>query len=177
MRSVAEVTALVADQPMTGTAVRWKYGWLIVDEAGCHALVHDRAVIGVRPLVVIDPEDREQVERLAIAYTVIASARSGDEYRAWENRSKEARARIRTELAAALREFANPTPPKPDEPTGLGAVVEDERGRRFVRIDPEDARFPWVLARDPKSNAFNWTDFGGLDGAERITVVSEGVDR
>lgn len=100
------------------------------------------------PVVVISPEDREQVERLAVAYATVESARSGDEYRAWENRSAEARGQITDSLSAALREFANPKPPKPDEPMGLGAVVEARCGcqaelRRFVRqgdVDPDD---PW----------------------------------
>lgn len=69
----------------------------------------------VRPLVVIDPEDREQVERLHGLYLA-----------ARETTSKG-------DLQVALREFANPTPPKPDEPTGLGAVVEDAEGERYVR--------------------------------------------
>jgi len=39
-------------------------------------------------------------------------------------------------------------PPKPDEPTGLGAVVEDAEGKRWVRLpDPPDADWnldkPW----------------------------------
>ena len=39
----------------------------------------------------------------------------------------------------ALREFANPRDPKPpEEPLGLGAVVEDADGRRWVRADDDD---------------------------------------
>lgn len=63
-----------------------------------------------RPLVVIDPEDREQVERLTGCLAINGANANDRNY--WR------------ETQAALREFANPTPPKPDEPTGLGAVVE-----------------------------------------------------
>lgn len=48
----------------------------------------------VRPLVVIDPEDREQVERLRLALAEHYRNDDGD-----------------FGVAAALREFANPTPP------------------------------------------------------------------
>ena len=54
----------------------------------------------VRRLVVIDPEDREQVERLAQAIGAINVSR----------------------LQERLREFVTPTPPKPDEPGRWGVV-------------------------------------------------------
>jgi hypothetical protein len=67
-----------------------------------------------RPVVVIDPEDREQVERLCSGLLDIHWYGNADA------------------MQVALRKFANPTPPKPDEPTGLGAVVEDADGIRWV---------------------------------------------
>jgi hypothetical protein len=39
-------------------------------------------------------------------------------------------------LRDALRKFANPKPPKPEEPTGLGAVAEAEDGKRWCRDFP-----------------------------------------
>ena len=73
--------------------------------------------VSARPLVVIDPEDREACSRLRQLY---------------EEDSNFVRA---TEgMQQALREFTNPTPPKPEEPRGLGAVVEDVAGRRWVRL-------------------------------------------
>lgn len=80
----------------------------------------------VRPLVVIDPEDREQVERLALE---IYSRTTGEESFGGQIAN----------VQAALHEF---TSPNVEEPTGLGAVVEDEVGNVWVRIgadeDPRD---------------------------------------
>lgn len=71
--------------------------------------------VTLRRLAIIDPEDAEQVSRLA--------------HLIWPPGGPLTQNR----LSDALREFANPTPPKPDEPTGLGAVVEDAEGNRWVR--------------------------------------------
>lgn len=106
-----------------------------------------------RPLVVIDPEDREQVERLAQAL------RDGD--RNLSTTSAPA-------LQAALREFANPTPPKPDEPTGLGAVVRCKSGDLFTRTDrgSEPGLVRWV---DEDGTWHEWDDLNVVE------VLSEGV--
>lgn len=87
-------------------------------------MVDDADISGsARPLVVIDPEDREQVERLAKCYREVhGEAELTDE--PWSAPGLR--------MQAALREFASPTPTKPDEPTGLGAVVEDARGALHV---------------------------------------------
>ena len=87
--------------------------------------VHDYN--GVRPLVVIDPEDRAQVEMLRDLWDGAHAEQQGHKPSA---STKGARGNA---LQAALREFADPKPPKPDEPTGLGAVVEDADGLRWVR--------------------------------------------
>jgi len=89
---------------------RWHY-----DEQGIGRILHPR------PLVVIDPEDREQVERLTSLY--------------YHDDLDQPASFVRSnQMQAALREFANPTPPRPEEPTGLGAVVEDAEGQQWVRI-------------------------------------------
>ena len=41
----------------------------------------------------------------------------------------------------AVREQTRP--PKPPEPTGLGAVVEDEYGHKFIRVQT-DYSSPWI---------------------------------
>lgn len=73
---------------------------------------------GCEPVAVIAYKDRGAVERLGQAL-YNASSRVQDEVDC---------------IADALREFANPKPPKPEEPTGLGAVVEDTEGEQWVRF-------------------------------------------
>jgi hypothetical protein len=70
-----------------------------------------------RPLVVIDPEDREQVELLAAGY---------------ERDGEPGDAAI-DQMQAALRSLI--APPKPVEPTGQYAVVEDTNALEWVRAD------------------------------------------
>jgi hypothetical protein len=112
-------------------------------------------VTDIRPLVVIDPEDREQVERLSVAL-------GGDHYYGSTGI-----------LQAALREFANPKPP---EPTGLGAVVEDARGVRWVRTESaKGITNPWSAALHEKEpdtvRQFAYVDINV------VKVLSEGVAR
>lgn len=73
-----------------------------------------------RPVVVIDPGDREQVEHLA---GLIARNGKVDEPfpGAWPDK-----------VQAALRSLA--ILPSPPEPTGLGAVVDDSEGREWVHF-------------------------------------------
>lgn len=73
----------------------------------------------LRPLVVIDAEDDEAVERLRKALSdsgAFTGLTKGNV----------------SNLQAALREFATPTPPKPDEPQGLGARVTDHGGLEWA---------------------------------------------
>lgn len=109
----------------------------------------DRVSSEARPLVVIDPEDREQVERL------MALLKSQDQ-------APEAV----DIMQAALREFASPTPPKPDEPTGLGAVVECADGSTWVRTDLHLAN-NWVHAGFGSRSSY--ADIAA------VRVLSEGV--
>lgn len=131
-----------------------------------YALAHDmganqRIYFGegaIRRPADIDPEDREQVERLLMAYlaqraTLNGNAQLGD-------------------LQAALREFADPRIPKPDEPTGLGAVVEDVHGRRYQRVDRE--RAAWLRSDIPMEAALDWRDYTEVAA---VRVLSEGVVR
>jgi len=110
-----------------------------------------------RPLAVIDPEDREQVERLS---RYIAAAECGDGMAPLDA------------VQAALREFADPKPPKPAEPTGLGAVVECSDGRVFV-VDHVYLRTPrWYGPIRPGEDAYGrpaWSDIPA------VKVLSEGV--
>lgn len=109
-----------------------------------------------RPLVVIDPEDREQVERL-----MPPNWHRTDEALDW--------------FQDHIRSLADPKPPKPDEPKGLGAVVEDADGHHWVRI--ARGRYGWVpangmLAICEKANSGHpgtaWDEFAAK------TLVREG---
>lgn len=108
----------------------------------------------IRPVVLLDPEDREQVQRLADEWCSRHGAPEGG------NRLNA--------MQAALREFANLQPPKPEEPQGLGAVVED------VDLDETWVHFGngcWILAV-PNANLRQrtWRDF-----SDSVRVLSEGV--
>ena len=135
-------------------------------DPGC-GLRRDDQVGDLRPLVVIDPEDREAVERLRDAFNEAAEASDPDYYaRAEEYESDEEEMGI---WLAALREFVNPAPPKPPEPTGLGAVVEDAEGRIWVRRSLVPGDLPWDLARDREASGFGWSQIAA------VRVLSEGV--
>lgn len=119
--------------------------------------IADYKVTNFRPLAVIDPEDREQVERLNEAICVAygkANVLDGDRV---------------TPMQAALREFANPKPPKPDEPTGMGAVVEDAYGQRYVGLGDRysTGKLRWKGGRGMK--------FTSYDHIAAVRVLSEGV--
>lgn len=102
------------------------------------------------PYVVIDPEDREAIMRLQNALHTQCIIRADSTHEA---------------LQAALREFANPKPPKPEEPTGLGAVVEDTDGSLLVRV-PNNPDKPWSCGGVTR---WAWDD---IDPAR---VLSKGV--
>lgn len=71
-----------------------------------------------RPVAVIDPADDSQVDRLIELVLAHGYAFKRDTV---------------ADMPAALRKYAEPNPPKPDEPTGLGAVVE-EAGDEWVHF-------------------------------------------
>ena len=145
-----------------GTIARTaNHRWILLDDGRPIDLDDDSRID--RPLVVIDVEDREQVERVATAIC--------DAYRA-DDRDTEPDYDFRV-TQAALRSLV--APPRPDEPTGLGAVVECSNGRRFVRTIGKDSRFPWVDVDDPATNAYNWTTHRGLDNCTPVRVLSEGI--
>lgn len=119
------------------------------------------ALLAPSPLVVIDPENREDVEGLA------ACLRTGIESVLRVSVNDYALDSITDKLQAALREFANPRPPKPEEPTGLGAVVEDAEGVRWACAGGDA---PWVA----------WVpglryDVCHYDDIDVVRVLSEGV--
>lgn len=113
----------------------------------------------VRPLVVIDPKDREQVERLAALFRMERVKGDRD---AIVGGSTDA-------MQAALREFAD-LKPRIEEPAGLGAVVEDAEGALWVRVD--DPVHSWVAARRSEGAYTRRTKWDQIDV---VRVLSEGV--
>lgn len=116
-----------------------------------------------RPLVAIDPEDREAVERLARALPLHWNLEQPDDPDLFTESVNE--------IAAALREYANPKPPRPDEPQGLGAVVQREDGSRWVlgakgwtNLDASGRFLNWS----------NWSDVNEL--SDVVRVLSPGVE-
>lgn len=106
----------------------------------------------VRPLVVIDPEDAETVRRLA-------------DLMPWALHSEDT-----PRLQAALRELADPKPPKPDEPTGIGAVVVDRDGVTWVRASRRTTVNHWRCA---DVSGIGRKPYARIDAVE---VLSEGVE-
>ena len=133
--------------------------------AGSRLSVTESWLIDEHPLVVIDPEDREQVERLLLGYAGWKGSDKVDDNYVYD-------------MQAALREFASPTPPRPEEPQGLGAVVEDEEGARWIKIDLHSNCNDWV-----DLGAHKWTPTNGERETIRhhyrditaVRVLSEGV--
>lgn len=101
----------------------------------------------IRPLVVIDPDDRQQVARL-------------HEAMGWPHSSD-------APLRVALRSLL--APPRPDEPLGLGAVVEDAKGHRWVRVAHGlDQYEDWKQASETEPRV-RYSD------TTAVRVLSEGV--
>lgn len=85
-----------------------------------------------------------------------------------KHKSNVEQAQICDELAD---EIESQTPaPKPAEPTGLGAVVEDALGTTWVRVHPDGGPAKWHLsgeyAREP------WAVWSAIDA---VRVLSEGI--
>jgi len=105
-----------------------------------------------RPVIVIDPEDRDAMVQAAVWAVIPKDVERLHAYRA-------------EQMQVALRSLL--APPKPPEPQGLGAVVRDADGHIWVRIGDGDWwRRPYDGARH--RNAL-WQD---IDAPE---VLSEGV--
>lgn len=124
-----------------------------------------------RPLVVIDPEDREQVERLIQAiFAALQEVKVPD---VPADRAPYWSEALPSATQAALRSLAEP--PRPEEPTGLGAVVFAVCGctanrKRFVREDLTDEwpNSPWKAG----CGHHKWADLSIRDADD---ILSEGL--
>jgi hypothetical protein len=121
-------------------------GWVCQHRAS----LTDGEVRDARPLVVIDPEDREQVERLVDALlTANAFGSPFDDVRA-------------DRVQQALRSLI--APPRPE---GLGAVVEDAEGEKWVWLAQGAEGAHWHRVGFPEKRA-NWHQIAA------VSVLSEG---
>lgn len=132
----------------------------IVGEGGRARYVDGDNGIGVaesaRPLVVIDPEDREQVERLAMAL----SDSYEDDFAPYEA----------DHMQVALRSLIEP--PKPEEPTGRYAVVVDREGVEWLRKDVEAMWCSQTAKTEGGLIDGHWRHYGDISA---VRVLSEGV--
>lgn len=135
--------------PVRGSTLGWQLGW--------RDTVLDRPA---RRLVVIDPEDRVQVEEFAQAYVAT-----------WHGaRRGESTLEITTrQMQVALREFATPQP-RIEEPTLPGAVIKTTDGKFWVRGEVL-GEFPWTSPAD--AACADWAAWSELDV---VKVLSPGVE-
>lgn len=132
-------------------------GWVGVTDGECTgALTNatDRFIIDARPLVVLDPEDDEQVRKLADAFCT----------ERWDHStgSDECDPLTFASMQAALRSFV--APPKPEEP-GLGGMVETRDGDEWAHVNVPKA--PWMCG-----NRNRWAFYDDLDV---VRVIVPGV--
>lgn len=152
------------------TGVRSNMGWEVsVPNGKLWVSDSNGSVRDVRPLVVLDlaaAEKASDTEGQSL-WRLRKVAETGDTDGAAF--TKDLIATIADQIEAQTR------PPQPAEPTGLGAVVEDAKGHKYVRIaDPIDG---WAKDRD-------WRRIGGDIAAnpyygyadiDVARVLSEGV--
>lgn len=118
------------------------------------------ALSSLRPLAVVDTEDRREIQRLLIAFCRAANLTVGT------ISGTDA-------MQAALREYANPKPPRPAEPQGLGAVVEDEDGTLWFRMAYENQTWPGEVWQEQYGDADRWSKW---DSVAAVRVLSPGVE-
>jgi len=151
-------------------AVNWAPGTLLADDDGSVFFVVARpgvsavdadgncwslgSIEGARPLVVLDPEDRDQM----VTLHETLSGTGNFTWHGWPMLLRD----VLTRYAKAQSK-----PAKPPEPRGLGAVVEDAEGRPWVRFKTAEIR-PWRL-NYPGAPC---TYFRDIDA---VKVLSEGV--
>lgn len=99
--------------------------WISEDEGQFVVMPED----SLRPLVVIDPENREQVEGLGKAF------HESDHIAPWHDLHHETRDQIVDALVDALCALANPTPKPLPEPTDPAVRVVDRDGDMWARFN------------------------------------------
>ena len=128
-------------------------GWHLHGE-GDSAYVHRPAepchIAGCRPVVVLDPEDAETVEKTVKAYNGTGLVGTSNV----------------VAMQRALRSLIQP--PRPTEPTGLAALIRDGNGTYWIRIQT-DYSSPWM-----RRGAKNFPLHKYADLADPVEVLGEG---
>lgn len=114
-----------------------------------------------RPLIVIDPEDREQVALLL------------SHYHSWKWTAEIAEASI-DDMQAALRSIVAES--EPEEPTGLGAVVRDGKGSDWVRIYQHHDCNDWRRTDDVPGSGESQARARWANLPRPLTVLSDGYN-
>jgi len=132
--------------------------WFSSIRAGAGRFHEPDQVTDVRPLVVLDPEK--------------FSGHLSDSYEDGVETAiqclRETGSRVAGLLADQIE--AQTKPPKPEEPLGLGAVVEDAEGQVWVRFKTAEIR-PW-RRNWPGDDVWSSEFFSDIDA---VRVLSEGV--
>ena len=157
--------AMVTDaRGRTGLAMKGVRGWDFTPSGSpLNAYSGESEPIEAHPMIVIDPRSMTWDGRIPTAeeFTAWAEAIGAGEFETGILR-----------VADALRDLPAPITPdlKPEEPKGLGAVVEDADGNRWVRVD--DPSHSWVKSlRDEGA----YTQRERWDTLAAVRVLSEGV--
>lgn len=119
------------------------------------------AAVEDRGLALLDPEDREQAGRLVRAF--------------WDNGTDDCD--DAAAMQAALREFAAPTPPKPDEPS-IWSVVIVADNTPFTRVAEAHMTPPYDeswFGEHPTTGERVRLSWAGLHALGEVRVVGEGV--
>lgn len=128
----------------------------VVQDGGFGGFYHDEGthVTDVRPLVVLDL-DAPEVEKLRYALTRWAE---------WTSFVPEQKAitRLLDQIEAQTK------PPKPEEPTGLGAVVRDREGHPWTRIYGGPGKGPAWHCDDARGKD-QWATYNELDVVEKLS--------
>lgn len=141
-----DIALVTSHRGTSHVAIRTALGW----EAGTDYFADNDGVRAVHPLAVIDSENNEQVERLRRLLRARGIGPCDPKVDGQGVRN-------------ALREFC--APPKPEQPTGLGAVIEDVHGCTWVLYTHPDNTAPWTDG----STSVEWSEIAA------VKVRSEGV--
>lgn len=155
--AVASVSSASA---LNQRAVRRGGVWIYLDREG---YCIDEYALSVRPLLVLDPDDGEQMQRILDHLESESGWTVDDEFGSDEQTSLGA-------MAAAITSLLER--PKLQEPAGHYAVVEDATAVEWVRAD-QSGPYRWcglgVTHSDGKPVWLPWDEIGA------VRVLSEGV--